>query len=187
MTRFVVLLISLCILFAQEKQLYTCGMHPHIITDKPEKCPICKMELTPVRKQEKKTERVIKYWRAPMDPNEIYDKPGKSKMGMDLVPVYSDGVPESDLTISISPQIKQAIGLISQHPQLKSVKREIETNGVVKFDQTKVYHMTLKLNGWIESSSVTYIGQPVQKNEVLFRVYSPEAVAAIRSSQPSLS
>ena len=30
------------------------------------------------------------YWRAPMDPTEIYDKPGKSKMGMDLIPVYED-------------------------------------------------------------------------------------------------
>lgn len=32
------------------------------------------------------------YWRAPMDPMEIYDEPGKSKMGMDLVPVYEDEV-----------------------------------------------------------------------------------------------
>jgi len=33
------------------------------------------------------TERKIAYWRAPMNPTEIYDKPGKSAMGMDLVPV----------------------------------------------------------------------------------------------------
>ena len=32
----------------------------------------------------------ILYWKAPMDPAEIYDAPGKSKMGMDLVPVYAD-------------------------------------------------------------------------------------------------
>lgn len=37
-------------------------------------------------------ERKIIYWRAPMDPMEIYDEPGKSKMGMDLVPVYEDEV-----------------------------------------------------------------------------------------------
>ena len=36
------------------------------------------------------TERKIAYWRAPMNPTEIYDKPGKSAMGMDLVPVYED-------------------------------------------------------------------------------------------------
>jgi len=34
------------------------------------------------------------YWRAPMDPMEIYNAPGKSKMGMDLVPVYADDVAE---------------------------------------------------------------------------------------------
>jgi Cu(I)/Ag(I) efflux system membrane fusion protein/cobalt-zinc-cadmium efflux system membrane fusion protein len=35
-------------------------------------------------------ERKIAYWRAPMNPTEIYDKPGKSAMGMELVPVYED-------------------------------------------------------------------------------------------------
>ncbi|MDO9111341.1 MAG: efflux RND transporter periplasmic adaptor subunit, partial [Desulfatirhabdiaceae bacterium] len=34
--------------------------------------------------------RVVAYWRAPMNPMEIYEAPGKSKMGMDLVPVYKD-------------------------------------------------------------------------------------------------
>lgn len=35
-------------------------------------------------------ERKIAYWQAPMNPTEIYDQPGKSAMGMDLVPVYED-------------------------------------------------------------------------------------------------
>ena len=41
-------------------------------------------------------ERKIIYWKAPMDPTEIYEAPGKSKMGMDLVPVYEDEVKEDD-------------------------------------------------------------------------------------------
>jgi Cu(I)/Ag(I) efflux system membrane fusion protein/cobalt-zinc-cadmium efflux system membrane fusion protein len=41
-------------------------------------------------------ERKIIYWKAPMDPTEIYDEPGKSKMGMDLVPVYEDEVSEDE-------------------------------------------------------------------------------------------
>ena len=36
------------------------------------------------------TEREIDYWVAPMDPNYRRDKPGKSPMGMDLVPVYKE-------------------------------------------------------------------------------------------------
>ncbi|GMR22674.1 MAG: hypothetical protein BMS9Abin37_1041 [Acidobacteriota bacterium] len=35
-------------------------------------------------------ERKVKYWQAPMDPSFVSDKPGKSPMGMDLVPVYED-------------------------------------------------------------------------------------------------
>ena len=35
-------------------------------------------------------EREILYWVAPMDPNYRSDGPGKSPMGMDLVPVYAD-------------------------------------------------------------------------------------------------
>ncbi|MFO7713089.1 heavy metal-binding domain-containing protein, partial [Desulfosarcina sp.] len=37
-----------------------------------------------------KTGKTIKYWVAPMDPTYIRDEPGKSPMGMDLVPVYAE-------------------------------------------------------------------------------------------------
>src|SRR5438045_297079 len=35
----------------ETKTLYTCGMHPQVIQDKPGNCPICGMKLTPVRNQ----------------------------------------------------------------------------------------------------------------------------------------
>jgi RND family efflux transporter MFP subunit len=34
----------------KEKTLYTCGMHPQVVQDKPGICPICGMKLTPIRK-----------------------------------------------------------------------------------------------------------------------------------------
>ena len=43
----------------------------------------------PARRR-RRSARKVKYWRAPMDPTYIRDKPGKSPMGMDLVPVYED-------------------------------------------------------------------------------------------------
>lgn len=39
---------------------------------------------------EKPAEKEILYWVAPMDPDYRRDEPGKSPMGMDLVPVYAD-------------------------------------------------------------------------------------------------
>ncbi len=47
-------------------------------------------------KQGDNKQRKITYWKAPMDPTEIYEQPGQSKMGMDLVPVYEDEMAEDD-------------------------------------------------------------------------------------------
>ncbi len=35
---------------AENQTLYTCGMHPQVVQDKPGNCPICGMKLTPMRK-----------------------------------------------------------------------------------------------------------------------------------------
>jgi hypothetical protein len=60
------------------KYIYTCPMHPEILTDKKGKCPKCGMEL--VKK------KVDKIYTCSMHPEVISDKPGKCpKCGMDLV------------------------------------------------------------------------------------------------------
>ena len=52
------------------------------------------------------------YWVAPMDPNYRRDGPGKSPMGMDLVPVYADDVKASvgSGTVEISPEVIRRVG-----------------------------------------------------------------------------
>ena len=72
---------------ASEK-MYTCGMHPTVMQKGPGICPICEMNLTPMKTDDEESgpsnERKILYWRAPMDPNFVSDKPGKSPMGRAL-------------------------------------------------------------------------------------------------------
>ncbi len=46
-------------------------------------------------------EKDILYWVAPMDSSYRRDKPGKSPMGMDLVPVYAGEESASPGTVSI--------------------------------------------------------------------------------------
>ncbi|MCG8550754.1 MAG: efflux RND transporter periplasmic adaptor subunit, partial [Desulfobacterales bacterium] len=95
-----------------ETGLWTCGMHPMVITNEPGLCPICNMALIPKRDTHEakgSSEREIVYWRAPMDPMEIYNAPGKSKMGMDLVPVYQDEI-IGGVSISIDPVTVQNMG-----------------------------------------------------------------------------
>jgi rubrerythrin len=57
------------------KVIYTCTMHPEIISDKPGKCPICKMNLV---KKEVSTKALAKLvYTCPMHPMVKSAKPGK--------------------------------------------------------------------------------------------------------------
>ena len=48
-------------------------------------------------------EKEILYWVAPMDPNFRRDEPGKSPMGMDLVPVYAEEEKEPEILYWVAP------------------------------------------------------------------------------------
>jgi hypothetical protein len=69
---------------------YTCTMHPEVISDKPGKCPKCKMDL--VKMVPKKTmEMKLDVYTCPMHSDVKSDKPGKCpKCGMTLVKVKND-------------------------------------------------------------------------------------------------
>ncbi|MDH4018713.1 MAG: efflux RND transporter periplasmic adaptor subunit [Xanthomonadales bacterium] len=49
------------------------------------------------------TEKEILYWVAPMDPDYRRDEPGKSPMGMDLVPVYAEEEKEPEILYWVAP------------------------------------------------------------------------------------
>ena len=173
---------------AQEKagkQLYTCGMHPNVIQEGPGTCPICGMDLTPMKKgsggakKKKKGARKIKHWRAPMDPNYIRDKPGKSPMGMDLVPVYEDGEGGgSDGTVTVDPVMVQNMGVRVAHVKEGSLSHRVRTIGEVVVAEDLVSVVNLKYSGWIERLYVNETGVKVRKGQALLSVYSPELVSA---------
>jgi len=174
-----------------EKQLYTCGMHPDIISDEPGNCPICGMKLVPVKNTSQsdspqKKERKILYWRAPMDPNEIYNSPGKSKMGMDLVPVYEDETSGTGI-VSIDPQVQQNMNIKTAKVEVKQLSSIVTTNGVLTTNETSEYIVTTRINGWVEKLYVNYTGQQVLKGFKLMEIYSPELVSAQQELLTALS
>ena len=171
---------------AVHKQLYTCGMHPDIISDEPGNCPICGMKLVPVKNSTGSKEKKILYWRAPMDPNEVYDHPGKSKMGMDLVPVYDDESSSSGI-VKIDPAVVQNMNVKTVPVEVKELSSEVVTNGVLKTNETKDYIVTTRVNGYIQKLYVDYTGQKVKKGEKLMDIYSPELVAAEQELITALS
>ena len=124
-------------------------------------------------------ERKILYWRAPMDRNEIYDRPGTSRMGMDLVPVYEDAAAASAPgTVSIDPVTLQNIGVRTAPVTVEALSRTIRTTGRFEMDERGAYTVSLKVGGWVEVLHVDYGGALVRQGEPLLELYSPELVSA---------
>lgn len=169
-----------------ERITYTCGMHPNIVEDDPGTCPICGMDLTPRKlvggsgagssDAAATTERKIKHWVAPMDPTFVSDKPGKSPMGMDLVPVYEGA--DGGSTITIDPTVVQNMGVRIKRVRQGTIFRHIRTIGTVEVAEDEVSVVNLRYSGWVERIYVDETGIQVKKGEVLFDIYSPELVSA---------
>jgi Cu(I)/Ag(I) efflux system membrane fusion protein len=121
------------------------------------------------------------YWVAPMDANYHSDKPGKSPMGMDLIPYYGDeggGNDEGPGTIRINPDVVNNLGVRTAKAVRKPLHFEINTVGYVTFDEDKLVHVHSRIEGWIEKLYVKAVGDKVEKGQALYAIYSPSLVNA---------
>jgi Cu(I)/Ag(I) efflux system membrane fusion protein len=186
--------------------MYHCPMHPTYISDKPGDCPICGMKLVPVEDADgnetavkedsagpqgeaangKKGRRVLYYVDA-MNPANRSDKPGKAPDGMDLVPVYEEDTPAAGdssvpgyVPVKITSERRQAMGIITAEAGEMDLEQSIRTVGRVTADETRMYHIHTKFEGYIERIYVNFIGQYVKEGDPLFSVYSPELLASQR-------
>lgn len=179
-------------------QLWTCSMHPQVIQDKPGLCPICHMQLTPLnvadaesgRDVERKDQgasaqdsgakkRKIKYWWDPMlSPPYISDHPGKSPMGMDLIPVYEDEV-SGGTAVTIDPAVVQNMGVrlttVTQGP----LRRSIRLFGSLSEAEPRVHDVNLLVSGWIRRLHADTEGTLLRVGDPLFDLYSPELTVAV--------
>jgi membrane fusion protein, copper/silver efflux system len=130
--------------------------------------------------------RKILYWRAPMNPGEVYNHPGKSKMGMDLVPVYADEASGNGI-VTISGAVQQNMNVQTAVVKEKDLSSQVTTNGILQTDEKKEYIVTTKVSGWVEKLYVNYTGQKVTKGQKLIDIYSPELVAAQQELITALS
>ena len=139
------------------------------------------------------TQREILYWVAPMDPNYRRDEPGKSPMGMDLVPVYADDVDSQPGVVAIDPTIVSNLGVRTARAQSGPLSRRIDTVGYVGYDEETVQHVHTRVEGWIEKLTTKAQGDRVEKGQLLFELYShtlvnaqQEYLAALRSGNTVL-
>lgn len=126
-------------------------------------------------------ERKILYYQDAMNRAHRSDKPGTDSMGMPLVPVYADEAQATSGmapgTVKITPQKQQLIGVETATVERQNIQRTINTVAQLQADETRIAHIHVKVNGWIDKVYVDFVGQLVKKGQPLFTLYSPDLVS----------
>jgi RND family efflux transporter MFP subunit len=140
---------------AQGEQLYTCGMHPQVIQNKPGNCPICGMKLTPIRKQN-----------------------GGASSNVNFANLTNASTTEEPGIITIDPTTSQNMGLRTGAVTRGPLRRTIRTVGIIDYDETALAEVSTKFRGWVEKLYVDATGKQMHRGEPLFEIYSPELYLA---------
>lgn len=119
------------------------------------------------------------YWVAPMDPDYRRDSPGKSPMGMDLVPVYEESsADDSPGLVRINPDVENNLGVRTALVKEGPLSMTLTASGIVQFNEEAIQHIHPRVEGWVEKLHVKAVGNPVEKNQPLYDLYSPQLVNA---------
>ncbi|MDP3703374.1 MAG: efflux RND transporter periplasmic adaptor subunit [Candidatus Omnitrophota bacterium] len=102
-------------------------------------CPVCGTHIAEASTPP--SERTILYWTDPMIPGFKADGPGKSPMGMDLVPVYEEetpsasaATPEGYAPILLTPEKQQLVGVTSAQAARRATTKTIRAVGIIAHD-----------------------------------------------------
>ena len=124
------------------------------------------------------TESDILYWVAPMDANFRRDQPGKSPMGMDLVPVYDNQGGSDAGVVTISSAVSSNLGIKIAEAQLEYPTLLFYSSGQVNYAKERLAHLHARTSGWVEKVHVSDIGEYVEKGQALYGIYSLEFIDA---------
>ena len=131
---------------------YTCTMHPAVHAEAPGKCPICGMELVPVKKRDAGAQSA--------SPNGTQTSANREFM----VPV----------------ERQQQIGVTYVKVERRPLRKEIRAVGTVEPDLQEHWAFVARADGYVQELIVASVGQIVEKDEPLLSIYSPELATTAR-------
>jgi Cu(I)/Ag(I) efflux system membrane fusion protein len=89
-------------------------------------------------------------------------------------------LPAGYAEIKINQDVQQRIGVTVGKVEQTPLTMTIRAVGIVRPDETRVAHVHLKTEGWVEKLFVAYNGQKVRAGEPMLSIYSPTFFAAQR-------
>jgi membrane fusion protein, copper/silver efflux system len=140
---------------ASNVDYYTCTMHPSVHAKTPGTCPICGMDLVPVKKADTQA------------------KPEEGKaMAMD----GGAGTDQPhEFTIPLDRQ--QMIGVTYATATTKRLHRTVRAVGLVAATTGGHWDYVARVDGYVHNLNVFAPGEPVKKGQVLMDIYSPDLTA----------
>ncbi|MEN6406622.1 MAG: efflux RND transporter periplasmic adaptor subunit [Thermoguttaceae bacterium] len=133
--------------------VWTCSMHPQVRQDHPGQCPICGMNLAPVRTAE------------------------SNKASPTATPAETMGTSShvpGHAAVMIPGELQQRIGVRIGRVERGPLKMSVNALGIVQPDETRVARIGIKTEGWVDHLFVNFVGQAVHKGDKLLSIYSPQ-------------
>lgn len=127
-----------------------------------------------------------KAYQCPMHPQILQDHPGACPIcGMDLVILEGSAAPQSPgpegmVTVQISPERQQLMGLKKAAVEEAAFGGELRLNGRVAVDERRVHKLAVRVEGYVERLHADSLGRPVRKGEPLMELMSPDYSSAQR-------
>ena len=123
-------------------------------------------------------------WRTDADPvagdGEMGDQGDMVDMAMpgsmpDATAATAEPIPVglSRAEVNIDPRRQQLIGVRTAPVERRVLTKPIRAVGTVRYDETRLADVNVKVAGWIEELYVEYTGQFIEAGQPLFTVYSP--------------
>ena len=76
--------------------------------------------------------------------------------------------------VTLSREVRQRIGVTVGKVEEADLRMSVRTVGIVEMDETKVTHVHLRTEGWVNEVFVNFTGQKVKKGDPLLTIYSPQ-------------
>jgi len=151
---------------------YTCTMHPSVKKQNPtDKCPICSMDLVPVKKRE-----VTASERPSVETSNVHhtaDAPRSTLHAQHEVgPVREDMAQPVEFTVPVARQ--QQIGVTYARIEKRTLTHAIRAVGVVAYDKQRHWDYVTRVEGYVKELFVFSRGEPVEKDAPILTIYSPD-------------
>ncbi|MDB6039948.1 MAG: Efflux transporter, family, subunit [Verrucomicrobiales bacterium] len=150
-----------------EVAYYTCSMHPSVhLSDPKAKCPICGMNLTPVKARSTNTATTNRAALAKNTP-EIASHEAESS-----------NAPPTEFNVPLKRQ--QQIGVTYASVRMQTLTNTLRAVGVVDYDKQRHWDYVSRIEGYVHDLKVFSRGESVARDQALLTIYSPELLTTER-------